>query len=149
MKDKGLVKRRRSEGSFIPVMPDTPPPTPIRNDYLPPPPVQPSDENFIRPAIDTTRALGDNFSRPKTIFETTKIVDPKKKKKKNRNYSTKRKNTHYETNLSEQLTELFSKLHEAINEKKKMKNMRRKLKILQKCYLKLIATKLPFEFELF
>ena len=30
-----------------------------------------------------------------------------------------------------------------------MKNMRRKLKILQKCYLKLIATKLPFEFELF
>ena len=81
MKDKGLVKRRRSEGSFIPVMPDTPPPTPIRNDYLPPPPVQPSDENFIRPAIDTTRALGDNFSRPKTIFETTKIVDPKKKKK--------------------------------------------------------------------
>ena len=82
MKDKGLVKRRSSEGSFIPVMPDTPPPTPIRNDYLPPPPVQPSDENFIRPAIDTTRALGDNFSRPKTIFETTKIVDPKKKKKK-------------------------------------------------------------------
>ena len=37
LKDKGLVKRRSYEGSFVPVMPDTPPPTPIRNDYLPPP----------------------------------------------------------------------------------------------------------------
>ena len=54
-------------------MPDTPPPIPIRNDYLPPPPVDLSDENLMRLEIDTTRALGDNFLRPKT-----KIVDPKK-----------------------------------------------------------------------
>ena len=58
-------------------MPDTPPPIPIRNDYLPPRPVDLSDENLMRLEIDTTRALGDNFLRPKT-----KIVDPKKKKKK-------------------------------------------------------------------
>ena len=77
MKDKNLVKRRSSEGIFIPVMPDTPPPIPIRNDYLPPPPVDLSDENLMRLEIDTTRALGDNFLRPKT-----KIVDPKKKLKK-------------------------------------------------------------------
>ena len=94
MKDKGLVKRRSSEGSFIPVMPDTPPPTPIRNDYLPPAPVQPSDENFIRPEIDTTRALGDIFWRPKTIFETTKIVDPKKKKKKKVEITLQKEKTH-------------------------------------------------------
>ena len=61
------------EGSFIPVMPDTPPPTPIRNDYLPPPQVEPSEENFIRPETDTTRALADNFLRP-----ITKIIDQKK-----------------------------------------------------------------------
>ena len=129
MKDKNLVKRRSSEGIFIPVMPDTPPPIPIRNDYLPPPPADLSDENLMRLEIDTTRALGDNFLRPKT-----KIVDPKKKLKKI--------TRHYETNLSEQLTKLFPKLDEVINEKKKMKNLRKKLKILQNCYLKLIATKL-------
>ena len=110
-------------------MPDTPPPIPIRNDYLPPPPVDLSDENLMRLEIDTTRALGDNFLRPKT-----KIVDPKKKLRKI--------TRHYETNLSEQLTKLFPKLDEVINEKKKMKNLRKKLKILQNCYLKLIATKL-------
>ena len=54
-------------------MPDTPPPTPIRNDYLPPPQVEPSEENFIRPETDTTRALADNFLRP-----ITKIIDQKK-----------------------------------------------------------------------
>ena len=110
-------------------MPDTPPPIPIRNDYLPPPPVDLSDENLMRLEIDITRALGDNFLRPKT-----KIVDPKKKLKKI--------TRHYETNVSEQLTKLFPKLDEVINEKKKMKNLRKKLKILQNCYLKLIATKL-------
>ena len=73
MKDKGLVKRRSYEGSFDPVMPDTPPPTPIRNDYLPPPQAERFDENFIRPETDTTRALGDIFLRP-----ITKIIDKKK-----------------------------------------------------------------------
>ena len=89
MKDKGLVKRRSYERSFVPVIPGTPPPTPIRNDYLPPPPVEPSDENFVKHEIDTTKALGNNFSRP-----ATKIIDEKKKKKRNTNHSTKEKNKH-------------------------------------------------------
>ena len=80
MKDKGLVKRRSYERSFVPVIPDTPPPTPIRNDYLPPPPVEPSDENFVKPEIDTTKALG-------------KIIDAKRKKR-NTNHSIKGKNKH-------------------------------------------------------
>ena len=42
--DRGVVKKRRSEeGRFRPVLPDTPPPTLIRDDFWPPPPVQPSD----------------------------------------------------------------------------------------------------------
>ena len=88
MKGKGLVKRRSYERSFVPVIPDTPPPTPIRNDYLPPPPVEPSDENFVKPEIDTTKALGHDFSKP-----TTKIIDAKRKKR-NTNHSIKGKNKH-------------------------------------------------------
>ena len=88
MKDKGLVKRRSYERSFVPVIPDTPPPTPIRNDYLPPPPVEPSDENFVKPEIDTKKALGNDFSKP-----TTKIIDAKRKKR-NTNHSIKGKNKH-------------------------------------------------------
>ena len=137
MKDKGLVKRRSYERSFVPVIPGTPPPTPIRNDYLPPPPVEPSDENFVKHEIDTTKALGNNFSRP-----ATKIIDAKKKKKKEIQITPQKKKTNInETNLSEQLTKLFPKLDEIINEKKKITNMQKKLKILQKFYLKLIVTK--------
>ena len=88
MKDKGLVKRRSYERSFVPVIPDTPPPTPIRNDYLPPPPVEPSDENFVKPEIDTAKALGNDFSRP-----TTKIIDAKKKKKKYKSLQKRKKQT--------------------------------------------------------
>ena len=47
--DGGTVKKRRSkEGCFWPVLPDTLPSTPIRDDFWPPPPVEPSDESFIR-----------------------------------------------------------------------------------------------------
>ena len=86
MKDQGSTKRRSYEGSFVPAIPDTLPPIPIRNDYMPPPPAEPSHENFGKPEIDTTKALGEDLSRP-----ITKIIDAKKK---NTNHSTKRKNKH-------------------------------------------------------
>ena len=75
--DRGVVKKRRSkEGRFRPVLPDTSPPTPIRDDFWPPPPVQPSDKSLIKPeAFDTKRPLRDDFPRP-----LTKIIDSKKNK---------------------------------------------------------------------
>ena len=64
--DRGaLKKRRREEGRFRPVLPDMQTPTPIRDDFWPPLPVEPSHENFIRPEVsDTKRPLRDYFSRP-------------------------------------------------------------------------------------
>ena len=35
----------------MPGMPDTPPPTPIRDDYLPPPPVGLADDSFALPDV--------------------------------------------------------------------------------------------------
>ena len=64
-----------------------------------------------------------------------------KKKKEIQITPQKKKTNINETNLSEQLTKLFPKLDEIINEKKKITNMQKKLKILQKFYLKLIVTK--------
>ena len=74
-KAKGLVKITKSDaGPFEPVLTDTPPPTPIRNEYWPPPPVEPADDNFIKPEIsDIKKPLLDEFSRP-----LTKIIDSKK-----------------------------------------------------------------------
>ena len=112
--DRGVVKKRRSEeGIFRPVLPDMPPPTLIRDDFWPPPPVQPSDKSFIKPeASDTKRPLRDDFPR-----HLTKIIDSKKNKievilKK------KKKTDINETNLPEQLSKLFPKLDEVINKKK-------------------------------
>ena len=75
--DRGVVKKRRSkEGRFRPVLPDTSLPTPIRDDFWPPPPVQPFDKSLIKPeAFDTKRPLRDDFPRP-----LTKIIDSKKNK---------------------------------------------------------------------
>ena len=74
--DKGAVKRRIKEGRFRPVLLDMLPPTPIRDDFWSPLPVEPSDESFIRPEVsDTKITLRDYFSRP-----LTKIVDTKKYK---------------------------------------------------------------------
>ena len=76
LSDRGVIKkRRREEDCFIPVLPDTPPPTPIRDDFWPPPSVEPSDEGFIKPEVsDTKRPPRDGFSRP-----LTKVIDSKKK----------------------------------------------------------------------
>ena len=76
LSDRGVVKkRRREEDRFRPVLPDTPPPTSIRDDFWPPPSVEPSDEGFIKPEVsDTKRPLRDGFSR-----SLTKVIDSEKK----------------------------------------------------------------------
>ena len=62
---KGLVKSTKSNaGPFKPALPDTPPLTPFRNEYWPPPPVEPADDNFIKTEIsDIKNPLIDEFSR--------------------------------------------------------------------------------------
>ena len=88
------------------------PPTPIRDNFWPPPSVEPSDEIFIRPELsDTKRPLTDDFSRP-----LTKIIDSKKNKIEV--IPKTEKAGINETNLSEQLSKLFAKLDEVTNEKK-------------------------------
>ena len=78
---KGLVKGRKSDdGRFISVLSDTPPPTPVRHDYFPPPPVDLADNDFASPDVPTkppivTKPVLDNFSR-----KLTKIIDSKKNK---------------------------------------------------------------------
>ena len=65
LKAKGLVKSTKSNaGPFKPVLPDTLPPTPFRNEQWPPPPVEPADDNFIKTEIsDIKNPLIDEFSR--------------------------------------------------------------------------------------
>ena len=81
LRSKGLVKGRKSEdGQFVPVLPDTPPPNPIRDDYFPPLPVDLADDSFALPDVLTKplilpKPVLDNFSRL-----ITKIIDSKKKK---------------------------------------------------------------------
>ena len=86
---KGIVKSRKSDaGLFQPMLPNTPPPTPIRDDYWPPPPVVPYDNNFIKPQLPTKpqfspkakpqlppKPIIDDFARP-----LTKIIDEEKYK---------------------------------------------------------------------
>ena len=49
---KGTVKSRKSDVGLVqPILPDTPPPTRNRGNYWLPPPVGPSDINFIKPQL--------------------------------------------------------------------------------------------------
>ena len=96
---KGTVKSRKSNARlFQPIFPDTLPPTPIRDDYWLPPPVVPSDNNFINPQLPPKlqfspktkqqlppKLIIDDFARP-----LTKIIDDKKKY--NTNNSKNKKN---------------------------------------------------------
>ena len=84
---KGTVKYRKSNvGLFQPILPDTLPPTPNRDDYWPPPPVGPSDNNFIKPQLPPKhqflqkrkpklppKPIIDNFAQP-----LTKIINDEK-----------------------------------------------------------------------
>ena len=75
--DRSTIKRRSKESNFRLVLPDTPSPMLIREDFWSPLPIKPSDETFIRPEVsDTKIPLRDDFSTP-----LTKIIDSKKKKK--------------------------------------------------------------------
>ena len=94
-------------------MPDTLPPTLIRENYWLPPPVPPSDDNFIKPQLPPKPQLSpkakpqlppkpiiDDFARPLTniiddIKNTIKIIPRKKEVSLN------------ETNLSEQASKIF------------------------------------------
>ena len=69
-------------------MPDTPPPTPIRDDYIPPQPVDLADDSFALPDV-LNKPLIPFISKPpippKPILDTfsrplTKIIDSKKNK---------------------------------------------------------------------
>ena len=91
LRSKELVKGRKSDdGSFITVLSDTLPPTPVRDDYFSPPPVDLADDSFALPDVLTKpliapkpaitkptiapKPLLDRFSKP-----LTKIIDSKKK----------------------------------------------------------------------
>ena len=84
---KGTVKsRNKNAGLFQLILPDTLPPTPIRDNYWLPPPVVPSDDNFIKPQLPPKpqfspktkpqlppKPIIDDFARP-----LTNIIDDKK-----------------------------------------------------------------------
>ena len=144
LSDRGAVKKKRSgEDRFRPVLPDTPPPTPIRGDFWPPPSVEPSDEGFIKPEVsDTKRPLRDGFSRA-----LTKIIDSKKNKIEV--IPKTEKADINETNLSEQLSKLFPKLDEVINEKKDDEKNEAKIENLTQILSKTDSNSVPFEFEFF
>ena len=103
-------------------MPDTPPATPIRNDYVPQPPVTPSDTSFLTPQslsplrnklptlpILCSKLSLHNFARP-----LTKIVDEKIN---NIQINPKKPIANInENNLSEQLQEVFPNINEVIEE---------------------------------
>ena len=142
--DTGAVKNRRSEEvRFQPVLPDTPLPTPIEDYYWPPPPAETSGESFIRPEVsDTKWPLSDDFSRP-----LTKIIDSKKNKIEVIPKADKADIN--EINLSEQLSKLFLKLHEVINEKKDDEKNKAEIENLTEILSKIDRNSVPFEFEFF
>ena len=89
-----LYLRSKATGRpSMPGMPDTPLPTPIKDDYFPPPPVDLADDSFALPDVPNKppilpkpliskppippKPVLDTFSRP-----LTKMIDSKKKKNK-------------------------------------------------------------------
>ena len=148
LRSKGLVKGRKSEdGQFIPVLPDTPPPNPIRDDYFPPLPVDLADDSFALPDVLTKplilpKPVLDNFSRL-----ITKIIDSKK----NKIQIIPKKSAPEDIddiNLSERLPKRFPKIDHVLDEKmedeKKEMDMENLTEILSK-----IGDDKPFEFEFF
>ena len=108
-------------------MPDTPPPTPIRDDYFPPPPVDLADDSFILPDVQTKppvppkpvitkpkiapKPVLDSFSRP-----LTKIIDSKKNKIQIIPEKTESEDID-DINLSERLSKLFPEINQVTEEK--------------------------------
>ena len=85
LRSKATVRR-----SDIPILPDTPPLTPIRDDYFPPPPVNLADDSFALPDVPTKPlipkpAITKPTIEPKPVLHSfsqtlTKIIDSKKNK---------------------------------------------------------------------
>ena len=97
-------------------MPDKPPPTPIRDDYFPPLPVDLADDSFALPDVPNKppippKPVLDTFSRP-----LTKIIDPKKNKIQIIPKKTESNDTD-DVNLSKQLSILFPEINQVTEEK--------------------------------
>ena len=150
---KGAVKARRSDiGLFQPVLPDTSPPTPDRNDYWPPHPVVPADNNFIKPHLLPKpklpakpqlppKLLLDEFPRP-----LTKTIVAKKNKIK---LIPKKEVSINETSLSEKLTKIFRNIDEVEKEKQDDKKYVEEVKNRTEILSKAGEDETPFEFEFF
>ena len=123
-----LYLRSKATGRpSMPGMPDTLPPTPIRDDYFPPPPVDLADDSFILPDVQTKppvppkpvitkpkiapKPVLDSFSRP-----LTKIIDSKKNKIQIIPKKTESEDID-DINLSERLSKLFPEINQVTEEK--------------------------------
>ena len=142
-----LRSKATGRASYIPGMPDKPPPTPIRDDYFPPLPIELADDSFALPDVPNKppippKPVLDTFSRP-----LTKIIDPKKNKIQIIPQKTESNDTD-DVNLSKQLSKLFPEINqvteEKIDDEKSQIDMENLTEILSK-----IGDEKPFEFEFF
>ena len=149
---KGTVKSRKNDvGLFQPILPDTLPPTPNRDNYWLPPPVGPSGINFIKPQLRPKprflpktkpqlppKPIIDNFAKPLTKIiddekNTIQIIPRKKEVDLNK------------TNLSEQLSKIFPNIDEVnkLDEEK----FKEKADDLTEFLHRIGEDDTPFEFE--
>ena len=100
--------------------------------------VESSDESFIRPEVSNTkRPLRDYFSRP-----LTKIIDSKR----NKIGVIQKKADINETKLSEQISRLFPKLDEVVNEKRHDEKNEAKIENLTQILSKINKNSFQFDF---
>ena len=141
-----------------PILPDTPPPAPITDDYFPPPPVDLADDSFVLPDVRTKplitpkpvitkptivpKAVLDSFSWP-----LTKIINSKKNKIQIIPKKTESKDND-NINLSEQLSKLFPEINQVTDEKLDDENSEIDMENLTEILSK-IGDEKPFEFEFF
>ena len=142
----------------MPGMPDTPPPTPVTDDYFPPPSVDLADDSFTlpdvpnKPLIPPKPVIFKSSTPPKPVLDTfsrrlTKIIDSKKNKI--QIISKKIESNDIDNvNLSKQLSKLFPEINqvteEKIDDEKSEIDMENLTEILSK-----IGDEKPFEFEFY
>ena len=140
-------------GLFQPILPDTPPSTPNRDDYWPPTNVGPSDINFIKSRLPPKpqllpktklqlppKPITDNFSRP-----LTKIIDDEKK---TTQIIPKKKEVGFnETNLSEQLRKISPNIDEV--NKQDEEKFKEDVDDLTEILSRIGEEDIPFELEVF
>ena len=142
----------------MPGMPDTPPSTPIRDDYFPLPPVDLADDSFAlpdvpnKPLIQPKPFISKPPIPPKPVLDTfsrplTKIIDFKKNKVQIIPEKIEIDDTD-DVNLSKRLYKLFPEINqvteEKIDDEKSEIDMENLTEILSK-----IGDEKPFEFEFF